>query len=132
MLKTVCRLRIALSYLLLTAILNSCSSHDSGQKKLSENVSPAEPSKPRNDFSSFASKITDSIPCDAQPQLSYCLYLPSGYSAQKTFPVIFIFDAHADGKLPVKKYHGLAEEFGFILVGSNNSRNGIPYDSLLG
>jgi dienelactone hydrolase len=117
--------------LLLPMLFNSCSSPDSGQKKIPENISPAEPPSPRTDFSSLAGKITDNVVCDAQPQLSYCLYLPSAYSATKTFQVIFIFDAHGDGKLPVEKYHNLAEESGFILIASNNSRNGIQYDSLM-
>jgi hypothetical protein len=131
MMKTVCRFLFVFS-LLLPVLFNSCSSPDSGRKKTPENISPAEPLAVRTDFSKLAGKITDGIACDAQPQLSYCLYLPSVYSASKTLPVIFIFDAHGDGKLPVEKYHHLAEESGFILVASNNSRNGIQYDSLLG
>src|ERR1041385_685120 len=129
MLKNFCRLVFGL---LSAAILNSCSSHhDSGQKKIQENISPAEQLPSAPDYSKLAGKITDHILCDAQPQLSYCLYLPTSYSPTKTFPVIFIFDAHADGKLPAEKYHNLAEESGFILIASNNSRNGIQYDSLL-
>lgn len=117
---------------LLMLILGSCSSNNSQQKKSTEPISPVEQPAPHNDFSGMAGKITDSIACDAQLQLNYCLYLPSVYSPKKTFPVIFIFDAHADGKLPITKYHNLAEEFGFVLVASNNSRNGIQYDSLVG
>src|SRR5690242_11996182 len=112
---------------LLPIVFNSCS-NESSKKKIPENVSPIEQPLVQNDFSKQAGKITDNILCDAQPQLSYCLYLPSGYSSSKTFPVIFIFDAHGDGKLPIEKYHALAEEYGFILIGSNNSRNGIQYD----
>lgn len=130
--KTICRLWFACINFLLPVILISCSSNESGQKKIPENVAPEEQLQKHNDFSGRAGKITDGIQCDAQPQLTYCLYLPSGYTAQKVFPTIFIFDAHADGKLPVEKYHSLAEEFGFILIGSNNSRNGISYDSLVG
>src|SRR5437868_5583629 len=128
MLKNFCRLVFGL---LSAAVLNSCSSHDSHQKKMQENISPPEQLPATPDYSKLAGKITDHIICDAQPQLSYCLYLPSSYSSTKTFPVIFIFDAHADGKLPIEKYHNLAEESGFILIASNNSRNGIQYDSLL-
>ena len=117
---------------LLSLLFSSCSSNDSVQKKPQENASPPLELAPvSTDYSKLTGKITDHIACDAQPQLSYCLYLPSAYSSSKTFPVIFIFDAHGDGKLPVEKYHNLAEESGFILIASNNSRNGIQYDSLL-
>src|SRR5436190_4989231 len=126
MIRTVCRLLFLFSLLV---IFNSCS-NNSREKKAPENIVPAEQLPERID-SKRAGKITEHIVCDAQSQLSYCLYLPSAYSATKTFPVIFIFDAHGDGKLPVEKYHNLAEESGFVLIASNNSRNGIQYDSLI-
>src|SRR5437868_794348 len=113
------------------AILVSCSSNSHKENKVQEPAAHVEMLAPKTDFSALAGKITDNIICDAQPQLSYCLYLPNSYSSQKSFPVIFIFDAHADGKLPVGKYSGLAEESGFVLVASNNSKNGIQYDSLV-
>src|SRR5436189_6483657 len=111
MIRTVCRLLFLFSLLV---IFNSCS-NNSREKKAPENIVPAEQLPERIDYSKLAGKITEHIVCDAQPQLSYCLYLPSAYSATKTFPVIFIFDAHGDGKLPVEKYHNLAEESGFVL-----------------
>ncbi len=55
--------------------------------------------------------------------LSYALYLPKDYIATKKFPVVFFFDAHARGWLPVKKYKTLADSFGFILAASNVSKN---------
>lgn len=60
--------------------------------------------------------------------LSYALYLPSSYSTDKTYPVIYIFDAHGMGKLPVSMYKNLAEKYGYILIGSNNSKNGTTWD----
>lgn len=59
---------------------------------------------------------------------SYALYLPSTYSTAKTYPVIYALDAHGTGKLPVSLYKDLAEKYGYILIGSNNSKNGTPWD----
>jgi hypothetical protein len=42
----------------------------------------------------------------------------------KALPVVFFFDPHGEGSLPLNKYRTLAEAYGFILVGSNNSKNG--------
>ena len=56
------------------------------------------------------------------------MYLPSTYAADKTFPVIYIFDAHGTGKLPVSMYKNLAEKYGYILIGSNNSKNGTSWE----
>ncbi len=53
---------------------------------------------------------------------SYALYFPD---RKVPLPIIFFFDAHARGVLPVKKYRTLADKYGFILAGSNNSKNGM-------
>ena len=117
--------------LLWLAVLHSCSSNHSPEKKVPEPVIQAQQPLPAADFLKSAGKITDRIACSIRPELSYCLYLPSNYSSGNFFPVIFIFDAHGDGKLPVAKYLPLAEEFKFVLVGSNSSRNGLAYDELV-
>jgi dienelactone hydrolase len=59
---------------------------------------------------------------------SYALYLPTSYSVEKTYPVIYAFDAHGSGKLPVSMYKSLADKYGYILIGSNNSKNGISWN----
>ncbi len=74
-------------------------------------------------------EVIDSVFCSHDKSQSYSLYLPSNYSEEKSWPIIYFFEPAARGQLPVKKYHTIAEEFGFILVGSNNSRNGSWEDS---
>ena len=54
---------------------------------------------------------------------SYEVYLPSDYDTLKSFPLVIFFDAHARGKLPLKKYHMLSEKYHFVFVSSNNSQN---------
>jgi poly(3-hydroxybutyrate) depolymerase len=54
---------------------------------------------------------------------SYALYLPSGYSSAKRWPLLLVFDPFARGEVSVKLFHEAAEKYGFIVVGSNNSRN---------
>lgn len=56
---------------------------------------------------------------------SYCIYLPSAYKPKKKWPVIFMFDSHGDGKFAIIHAKEAAERFGYILVGSNNSKNGV-------
>jgi hypothetical protein len=68
--------------------------------------------------------VYDSVNCFRNPGESYALYLPKDYMATKKFPVVFFFDAHARGWLPVKRYKVLADSFNFILVASNESKNG--------
>jgi hypothetical protein len=61
---------------------------------------------------------------------SYALYLPSYYSSDKEYPVIYFFDPHAKGKLPVSRYKSLAEKHGYILIGCNNTENGMERDKI--
>jgi predicted esterase len=55
---------------------------------------------------------------------SYALYLPSYYSPKQRFPIIYAFDPAARGRIPVDLMKDAAERYGYIVVGSNNSRNG--------
>jgi len=69
-------------------------------------------------------QIYDIVKCVGDTSYSYALYLPEDYTQNSVYPVIFFFDAHKRGKLPVKKYRSLADKYGYILAGSNNSTNG--------
>ncbi len=55
----------------------------------------------------------------------YSIYLPIGYNVKKKWPVLFMFDSHGNGTLAVNHAKEAAERFGYILVGSNNSKNGV-------
>jgi len=58
---------------------------------------------------------------------SYALYLPSNYTAERKWPVLYAFDPGARGRVPVERFKDAAEKYGWIVLGSNNSRNG-PWD----
>jgi tetratricopeptide (TPR) repeat protein len=64
-----------------------------------------------------------SVTALANASNSYALYLPSNYSPVKRWPLLLVFDPFARGELSVKLFHDAAEKYGFIVVGSNNSRN---------
>lgn len=69
-------------------------------------------------------RVIDKIACIADPQQTYALYVPSNYSATKKWKVIFAFDPLARGRVPVERFQDAAEKYGYIVAGSNNSRNG--------
>ncbi|HEV2987811.1 MAG TPA: hypothetical protein VG759_05180, partial [Candidatus Angelobacter sp.] len=58
------------------------------------------------------------------PTQSYALYLPSQYSPSRSWPILYAFDPFARGKTAVEVYQAAAEKYGYIVVGSNNSKNG--------
>jgi dienelactone hydrolase len=70
-----------------------------------------------------AGQVIDNVLCEKDASQSYALYLPSNYTAEKSWPVIYAFDPLARGKLPVSLFKNAAEKYGYIIVGSNNSRN---------
>ena len=71
-------------------------------------------------------EVIESVTCQAAPSQSYALYLPSTYTADRSWPVIYLFDAGGRGSNAVDRYRAAAEAYGYILAGSNNSRNGRP------
>jgi dienelactone hydrolase len=71
-------------------------------------------------------KIIDEVKCASDLSQTYALYLPSNYSANRTWPLILAFSPMARGRVPVERLQEAAEKYGYILAGSNNSRNGDP------
>lgn len=69
-------------------------------------------------------EIVEKIETVADPAQSYALYLPTSYDPAKKWPAIYAFDPVARGALPVQLLREAAERYGYVLVGSNNSRNG--------
>lgn len=69
-------------------------------------------------------KVIEKVTARKDDKQSYALYLPSGYAPAKPFPIIYAFDPGARGLLPVERFKEAAEKYGYIIVGSNNSRNG--------
>src|SRR5258708_26028934 len=67
--------------------------------------------------------VHGSVPVVADASNSYALYLPSNYSAARRWPLLLVFDPFARGEVSVKLFHEAAEKYGFMVVGSNNSRN---------
>ncbi|MBI3501680.1 MAG: hypothetical protein HY063_07785 [Bacteroidetes bacterium] len=72
--------------------------------------------------------IIHTIKCKADSSIKYALYLPKKYPVNEKLPVIFFFDSHGSGELPLNKYKELAEKYGYILAGSNNSKNGMRWE----
>ncbi len=68
--------------------------------------------------------VIDKVVCVRDSSQSYALYLPTDYSADRRWPILFAFDAGARGRLPVERFREAAQTFGVIVAGSNNSRNG--------
>jgi hypothetical protein len=69
-------------------------------------------------------EIVNDVPCQRSPSQSYALYLPSYFNPSRPWPVILTFDGSGRGREGVARYRAAAEKYGFVVAGSNNSRNG--------
>ena len=68
--------------------------------------------------------VIDSVACADNPSQTYALYLPSSYSPARQWNVLIGFHPAARGRAMVDLYRAAAEQYGYIVAGSNNSRNG--------
>lgn len=109
--------KIIIPTIFLIGILYSCSN---SQNKASK---PFEMPK--------VGEVHTSISCARNHSHSYALYLPTSFNSDKRLPVIICFDSHAKGIEPVNLLKNAAEDYGFVLVGSNVSQNGMPFQDNL-
>ena len=114
--------------LLFFVFSTSCNVGIKQKKEEQNNTTPKDttPAAAKEKFETGA--VIDKIITLADASQSYSLYLPKNYDSHKTYAVIFAFDPHGTGKLPVDKYKTLAEQYNFILIGSNNSKNGLQFE----
>jgi poly(3-hydroxybutyrate) depolymerase len=69
-------------------------------------------------------QIIDDVACTDEPTQHYALYLPSNFTPDRAWPVILVFDPGGRGRRGVERYQAGAERYGYVVAGSNNSRNG--------
>jgi dienelactone hydrolase len=71
-----------------------------------------------------AGVVIPRVEAAADAKQSYALYLPSKYSREKRWPIVYVFDPLARGQLALEQFQHAAELYGYIVAASNNSRNG--------
>lgn len=75
-------------------------------------------------------QVIEKVTCARDPNQSYAVYLPRNYDQSRKWPVLYAFDPGARGRIPVERFKDAAEQFGWIVVGSNNSRNASGQSSI--
>ncbi len=69
-------------------------------------------------------QLLPAVVCQASPTHSYALYLPKAYREDRLWPVIFVFSPSGEGAGAAALYQAGAERLGWIVVASNDARNG--------
>jgi len=106
---------IALISLIFCMVFFSCSGH---KKQSRQDDQPLE-----------NGKIITNVKCKKNLMHSYALYLPSTFSEDKKYPLIICFDPQGSGTKPLELLKDDAEKLGYILAGSNVSKNGMQWDA---
>jgi len=109
-------------------LMLACNSRQSVQDATTNATSPDTTTETSVKDTFPKGKIIKQVTCKSDATQSYALYIPA---AQKNEPmaVVYCFDPHGDGTLPLKNYSMLADEYHFILIGSNNSKNGNDWNT---
>ena len=109
----------------LSTLFLSCSNPP--QDKKEEQPSPQAPPTPV--FENFEKgKVLNPVFVKGDSSKSYALFIPTSYSTDKKSPVVYFFDPHAGGHIPIDKYRDIAERYGYIIIGSNNTENGMKME----
>jgi predicted esterase len=75
-------------------------------------------------------EVVAEVACKAKGDQSYAVYVPSAYTPDRVWPIVYVLEPAARGKLPVEAMRHGAEGRGLIVAASNNSRNGPLMPSL--
>ncbi len=72
------------------------------------------------DLSLRKGAVVDSLPIGDSIAESFAMYLPRNYTADKVWPIVFIFDDEGRGINVARLFSTAAEDQGYLLVASNN------------
>ena len=75
-------------------------------------------------------KVTENLVVQSHPDQSYAVFLPGNYTPDKAWPTVFCLDPRARGKSAIERFVQGAEKYGYVVLCSNNSRNGLNWPTI--
>ena len=69
-------------------------------------------------------QVVDGVSCQSDPTKSYALYLPTSYAPQRPWPALLVFDPGGRGVVALEVFREAAESYGWVVLSSNDTRNG--------
>jgi len=112
--------------LLLFICMQSCHAGDNKSAIITDSTISVQVQQNTLTDSFPAGKLITRIVCKADAGESYALYIPAKNNGAP-LPVVYFFDPQGDGAGTLHRYTTLADRYGFILVASNNSKNGMEW-----
>jgi predicted esterase len=72
--------------------------------------------------------LVEKVVCEGQPDQAYALYLPSNYTPDRLWPILYAFDARGDGKTVAELFRRAGETYGWIVASSWSSASDVAGD----
>ncbi len=72
--------------------------------------------------------LIEKVVCEGQPDQAYSLYLPSAYTPERPWPILYAFDARGQGKPVAELFRRAAEAYGWIVVSSWSTASDVGGD----
>ncbi len=73
-------------------------------------------------------EMAQDIACASDPSQTYTLYLPQGFTSDRRWPVLLVFDPRGRSVLAAELFREAADTHGWILVSSDNTRSDGPWE----
>jgi predicted esterase len=71
-------------------------------------------------------EIVPRVVCEADPERSYALYLPTAYTSERAWPLLYLYDPRRRGAVAAERFREAAETYGWILAASNDTASDDP------
>ncbi len=68
-------------------------------------------------------EIVDPVVALEEPEETYALYLPAGYTPERRWPIVFVLDPRGRGRMAAELFREGAERFGYVVLSSNSTRS---------
>ncbi len=72
--------------------------------------------------------LIEKVACAEAPDQAYALYLPSAYTPERKWPILYAFDARGQGKRVAELFQKAAETYGWIVVSSWSTASDVGGD----
>jgi tetratricopeptide (TPR) repeat protein len=79
-----------------------------------------------------AGELVEKVRALEDPTQSYAVYLPSAYTRDRRWPILYLLDARGRALVPLERFREAAETFGFILASSHDSQSDQAYEPQIG
>jgi predicted esterase len=71
-------------------------------------------------------RIIERVSCETDPTQTYALYLPSAYTPERRWPILFLMDPRGRALVPLELFQEGAERRGYILASSYDTSSDGP------